>query len=86
MELRLHFDVSVDDGGRGVRCEAQEILDPGAIHIHVEGDVVADAVQASIVACLQNAHDRPLAVKCELFRVASTGSSHVSPLVPSTRA
>ena len=60
MELRLHFDVSVEDGSRGVRCEAQKILDPGAIHIHVEGDVVADAVQASIVACLQNAHNRAL--------------------------
>ncbi len=84
MELRLYFDVSVENGSRGVCCQAQKILDPGTIYIDVERDVVADAVQASIVACLQNAHNRALrrevrAVKGSLYGLepsVAIGSIH----------
>ena len=53
----LHLDAAVEDGVRRIGGEAQKVLDPRAVHIHVQRDIVADAVQPSIVAGLQNAHN-----------------------------
>ena len=60
MKLCLHLDAAVENGNRRIRGKTKKILDARTINIHGKRDVVADAVQAAIVAGLEHAHDLSL--------------------------
>ena len=63
MKLRLHPDVAVENGNRRIRSETKEVFDARAIDDHGKRNVVADAVQAAIVAGLRTRTTCPLVVK-----------------------